>query len=371
MPRLSPFEPSVVSVLLVASLSVALAQGFGPSTLQQRVTERLRTELLEESNTARELHGLGPFSADQGLARAAQVHAEENAARGVLDHGSPDPSRDTPAERIALSGVALIRTGENLALMPGNQVARDAVEGWLESPLHRRNLLDPDFTHVGFGVAVGPGGTYVAQLLGARPFRRLRAEARPDVREESRWLLTVDGPTGATAAVFEGARPLARLDMDSSRVVLPVPALDEPVHLVLGVASGSEIFRPSDAGLFEPNGVWRRDAGAPFDEAEIVEARLETERISGVSIELVYDDPIAPLRLLVDGRHLPEVTPEEGVLRAWLPPHSDERTVEVGLATGSGTIQKLESFTLTGGGAPELLPGHPSDLSEPASADAR
>lgn len=348
-------------MVLYLAATFASAQGFGPSALQRRVTERLRLELLEESNGARELHGLETFVADDGLARAAQAHAEENAALGVLDHGSPDPARDTHSERIALAGVALVRTGENLALMPGDQVARDSVEGWLESPLHRRNLLDPEFTHVGFGVAIGPGGTYVTQLLGARPFRRLRAEARPETREESAWVLTIVAEPGTTAALFLGARPIARVDLDADQAEVRVEARDDPVHLTLGIATDSESFKPSDAGRFEPDGHWRRDANAPFGEAEIVEAHLESERTEGVRIVLEYDDPEAPLRLLVDGRHLPEVTPEDGTLTTWLPIDASEHEVEVGLATGSGTIQKLESFTLVGGPSPELLPGHASD----------
>ena len=45
--------------------------------------------------------------------------------------------------------------GENIAFFQvGNKVfnASEIVEGWMNSPEHRKNMLDPDFTHLGVGV---------------------------------------------------------------------------------------------------------------------------------------------------------------------------------------------------------------------------
>lgn len=44
------------------------------------------------------------------------------------------------------------KVGENLAR--GYRAAQDVVLGWLNSPGHRRNLLNPNFTHI--GIAIGP-----------------------------------------------------------------------------------------------------------------------------------------------------------------------------------------------------------------------
>ena len=43
----------------------------------------------------------------------------------------------------------------------------EVVEGWMNSPGHRANILKPAFTHIGVGFAGGgPAGTYWTQLFG-------------------------------------------------------------------------------------------------------------------------------------------------------------------------------------------------------------
>ncbi len=47
---------------------------------------------------------------------------------------------------------------------------REILEGWLHSPVHRKNLLAPAFNQTGIGIAVAPGGTlYYTQLYTTRP----------------------------------------------------------------------------------------------------------------------------------------------------------------------------------------------------------
>jgi uncharacterized protein YkwD len=51
--------------------------------------------------------------------------------------------------------------GENIAFMKGfDNPVRTAVEKWLLSPGHKRNLLNPDWTETAIGLAVSPDGKY-------------------------------------------------------------------------------------------------------------------------------------------------------------------------------------------------------------------
>ena len=44
------------------------------------------------------------------------------------------------------------------------------VKGWIESPEHRKNMLDPDVTEIGFGLAMsGKSGRYYAVQMFGRP----------------------------------------------------------------------------------------------------------------------------------------------------------------------------------------------------------
>lgn len=317
----------------------------------------LRTELRTSTNAARLDHDLPPLAADAGLARAAQAHAEENAARGVLDHGSPDPARDTPLERIGLAGVALVEVGENLALEPRDDVAVLVVEGWLGSPAHRANLLHPGFTHVGFGAAAGPGGVYVAQLFGTRIGERRDASARAERREVASWWLDLRAPVGTAGMVFLDRSPSAEVAFDAPIVSVRVDAPDASARASLGVRIGDGRYTLSDRATLHPDGRWSADEDGPIGPASIEHARYEAKVEQGVTIELAYEDENAPLRLLVDGAHLPGVLPRAGVLRTWLPDASEARDIDVGLLLRNGTIRIVERFTLTGGERPSLVPG--------------
>jgi hypothetical protein len=343
----------VVLILLAAPWTVAWAQAPADPALE--------TALLNETNRVRAEHGLAPLRADAGLARAARAHAAENAARGVLDHGSPDADRDTPAERVARAGVALVEIGENLARIPGDDVAARALDGWLASPPHRRNLLDPAFTHVGFGTAVGPGGRYLVQLLGARPWIRTRAEARVTSAPKSRWVVEVRGPVGVDVAAFLAGAPVAAatLGPNGARFHLPVRG-DAAARLEIGTARPGTAHLRSDAGVLDPSTGWRRDAGLPDGQATVTSATLERRVVDGVEVVLVYADPDPELQLFVDGRHLPGVVPSRGALRARLPAADAPRRIAVGIPSGDGRARVLERFTLLPGPPPRLVPGVPA-----------
>jgi uncharacterized protein YkwD len=56
-------------------------------------------------------------------------------------------------ERTRRVGYAAHSVGENLA--KGQTTVAEVMEGWIESPVHRRNILDPFFRETGFGIAIG------------------------------------------------------------------------------------------------------------------------------------------------------------------------------------------------------------------------
>jgi uncharacterized protein YkwD len=85
-------------------------------------------------------------------------------ARTFYSHTSPDGSQ--PWDRAAAAGSRRRTIGENIAC--GQRSPAEVVEGWMNSPGHRANILKPDFTHIGIGFAGGGQmGTYWTQLFGA------------------------------------------------------------------------------------------------------------------------------------------------------------------------------------------------------------
>jgi uncharacterized protein YkwD len=112
---------------------------------------RLRTALLAGVNEERRAAGRPPLTADPRLDAAAQAHAEDMLARSYYAHRGPDGS--TPRARVEAAGYTAGAVAENIAAR--HLSAAETVAGWMASSDHRRNLLDPRFTSLGTGVAVG------------------------------------------------------------------------------------------------------------------------------------------------------------------------------------------------------------------------
>jgi uncharacterized protein YkwD len=99
------------------------------------------------------------------LEHAAAQYARDLASFGYLDHTGRDGS--SPAQRITRSGYRWREVGENLAR--GIMTPEDAVAGWLHSPEHCANLMDPAFRQMGVAYAVNPrndAGVYWALEFG-------------------------------------------------------------------------------------------------------------------------------------------------------------------------------------------------------------
>lgn len=125
---------------------------------------RTAAEVVGLTNTARARAGLPPLAVDPVLTRAAQAHSADMVARAFYSHTSPGGSQ--PWDRAAAAGSIRRTIGENIAC--GQRSPAEVVDGWMNSPGHRANILKPDFTHIGIGFAGGgPAATYWTQLFGA------------------------------------------------------------------------------------------------------------------------------------------------------------------------------------------------------------
>jgi uncharacterized protein YkwD len=120
-------------------------------------------QLLEMANAERRHVGLPALKLDEGLVRAARIHAAQMASQNKLSHQfSGEPSL---VDRIgANSGLHLNRAGENVAVAPN---AEEAHAGLMSSPPHRDNLLNSGFNVAGFGVFRSGNWLYVTQDFGS------------------------------------------------------------------------------------------------------------------------------------------------------------------------------------------------------------
>jgi uncharacterized protein YkwD len=101
------------------------------------------------------------------LNRAALVQAQDMAQHNFFEHEGSDGS--TVADRATRVGYQWRSIGENIAAGP--TTAQAVVQGWLDSPGHCANLMDPAYAEMGIAYATNPktqAWIYWSQVFGKR-----------------------------------------------------------------------------------------------------------------------------------------------------------------------------------------------------------
>jgi uncharacterized protein YkwD/stress response protein SCP2 len=123
----------------------------------------LSAEVVRLTSAERTAAGLAPLTVDPLLTAAAQAHSDDMVARDFYAHTTPEGRE--PWDRARAAGSRHRGIGENIAC--GQRSPAEVVEGWMNSPGHRANILRPEFGHIGIGYATGSrSGTYWTQLFG-------------------------------------------------------------------------------------------------------------------------------------------------------------------------------------------------------------
>ena len=107
-------------------------------------------------NVERTAEGLGPLSYDANLTSAARGHSQDMGLNDYFNHTSQDGR--SPGDRITAAGYSWNTYGENIAA--GQSTPATVVAGWMNSPGHRANILNPDFCDIGVGYAYVASSTY-------------------------------------------------------------------------------------------------------------------------------------------------------------------------------------------------------------------
>lgn len=131
-------------LLLVLCLAVATVVGCNSANVRTDDNEISLSELHLLHNKERGKRKLPQLDSDPDLDKAAQAWAERMAARRSLTHSR-------------LGGTKFSSMGENIAM--GQPDEESVLHDWMNSPGHRRNILNRRYTHAGFGYAKAANGT--------------------------------------------------------------------------------------------------------------------------------------------------------------------------------------------------------------------
>ena len=126
--------------------------------------------VLDRVNVVRRQHHLEALHSSPALTHVAKLHAEDMARHGFLDHVNREGL--SPLDRVRAAGIGGFRLlAENIGASDASANRVPAIiEAWLQSPVHRGNLLNPAFNTTGVGVAHAPDGrTLIVQLYATFP----------------------------------------------------------------------------------------------------------------------------------------------------------------------------------------------------------
>ena len=123
-----------------------------------RDIESLEQRCLEEVNLVRRKNGLQRLVFYEELLPVAREYSRRMAEQSFFSHD--DPEGRTVRERVEEADIKWRMVGENLAYSNGyvNPVAA-SLHGWMNSPGHRANILEPNFSLTAIGAWIREDGT--------------------------------------------------------------------------------------------------------------------------------------------------------------------------------------------------------------------
>jgi hypothetical protein len=132
------------------------------------------TAIIERTNVFRREQGLAPVTRNPALEMAARQFAQYLARTGRFAH---EADGRKPADRAKAAGYFYCTIAENLALnldsrgFTVQKLSEETMEGWKKSPGHRKNLLLPNVTEIGVGIAQAPTAEpkFISVQLFGRP----------------------------------------------------------------------------------------------------------------------------------------------------------------------------------------------------------
>ncbi|MBC2397895.1 serine protease [Clostridium tetanomorphum] len=122
-------------------------------------------QMIKLVNDARAQNNVPPLEVDMQLTNVARIKCQDMIDNNYFSHNSP--KYGSPFDMIKSFGVKFVQAGENIA---GNQSVENAHNSLMNSPGHRQNILNPNYTHIGIGIkAGGPYSNMFSQMFISKP----------------------------------------------------------------------------------------------------------------------------------------------------------------------------------------------------------
>jgi uncharacterized protein YkwD len=125
----------------------------------------LERDMVEAVNRIRAGRKLPPLIDRPDLAVVARKHSRDMATRNYFSHESPEGF--DVSHRVLVAGILYKAVAENLLQSRGaDDPVAEAVDQWMKSGGHRKNIVDPEFTETGVGIEINEDGKlYFTQVF--------------------------------------------------------------------------------------------------------------------------------------------------------------------------------------------------------------
>lgn len=106
-------------------------------------------QVLDLVNAERAKRGISALTLDSSLSSVATKKSQDMVNKNYFDHTSP--TYGSPFDMMKQFGISYRTAGENIA--KGQKTPQEVVAAWMNSEGHRKNILNPNFTNLGVGIA--------------------------------------------------------------------------------------------------------------------------------------------------------------------------------------------------------------------------
>jgi len=173
----------ILTSVLVFATGNAMAQGVSVAEAEpgndspdevaaEQIADRVRRNIAERINDYRREQGLDALSQDDDLREASADFAKYMSRTDRYGHNADG---NTPAQRAESAGYDYCVVRENIAYRTNtgevnvDELTDVLVQGWIDSPPHKKNIVADYVTETGVGVATEDGVTYFAVQMFGRP----------------------------------------------------------------------------------------------------------------------------------------------------------------------------------------------------------
>lgn len=222
-------RPRTVAFVLLIAIAAEGALWVGTSILAPRSELFgliVANVLVDETNQNRTTNNDHALTVSPLLTAAAQEKANDMVANNYFAHTSP--TGVTPWYWFEKVGYNFTYAGENLAVNFSD--SQDVTNAWMNSPDHRANILNSDFTQIGIATAQGTfeghPATYVVELFGT--------PVRPAPPGEP---IVLAKQPSAKATIAKVARAITTVAQASTTLATTTPTTTPTVVAIAGAST--------------------------------------------------------------------------------------------------------------------------------------